>query len=199
MAAVVKGTSLRANGLFSSTFSYLPSTNPFILRFANFLFSPLGTHQQRCQRNILYVTKYAFENEARSSGSRVLVHCQAGVSRSPTICIAYLMRHRLLPMAEAYRKVKRRRPIIAPNFNFMGQLLELEQGLPLPKAPSAEPAPALVVEETEGEKKEAMKEGEEWREGEEVVRSKDPAEESNGNLPDRWTEKKEEDAIKCGV
>ncbi|XP_071439693.1 dual specificity protein phosphatase 4-like [Hetaerina americana] len=97
------------------------------------------------QQNLKQYFEKAFQfiDEARASGSRVLVHCQAGVSRSPTICIAYLMRHRLLPMAEAYRRVKRRRPIIAPNFNFMGQLLELEQGLSLPKAPSPPSAPEI--------------------------------------------------------
>jgi hypothetical protein len=60
---------------------------------------------------------------------RVLVHCQAGVSRSATICIAYLMKHCGLFLEGAYMTVKGARKIICPNIAFMKQLIEYESNL----------------------------------------------------------------------
>lgn len=63
---------------------------------------------------------------ARENRSSVLVHCQGGVSRSPTVVISFLMHLKKLSLTEAYQFVKEKRPCIAPNLNFMGQLLQLE-------------------------------------------------------------------------
>ncbi|KTG03309.1 hypothetical protein cypCar_00030853 [Cyprinus carpio] len=69
------------------------------------------------------------KEEAHQAGRGLLIHCQAGVSRSATIVIAYLMKHTWMTMTDAYKFVKSRRPIISPNLNFMGQLLEFEEDL----------------------------------------------------------------------
>ena len=59
----------------------------------------------------------------------MLVHCVAGVSRSPTIVIAYLMRSRGISLREAYDVVRTRRSIVNPNFGFMKQLIAFERTL----------------------------------------------------------------------
>ena len=58
---------------------------------------------------------------------RVLLHCQAGVSRSPSITIAYLMAEQGRSLTDAFDYVKAKRNIISPNLNFMGQLYEFQQ------------------------------------------------------------------------
>nr|XP_033783899.1 dual specificity protein phosphatase 8 isoform X1 [Geotrypetes seraphini] len=78
-----------------------------------------------------------FIDKAKVSSSRVMVHCLAGISRSATIAIAYIMKTMGMSSDDAYRFVKDRRPSISPNFNFLGQLLEYERSLKLLKALSA--------------------------------------------------------------
>ncbi|KAL4658320.1 dual specificity protein phosphatase 16-like [Arapaima gigas] len=63
-----------------------------------------------------------FIDGAMSLGCSVLVHCAAGVSRSPALAVAYVMYRLGLGLDDAYRFVKERRPSISPNFNFLGQL-----------------------------------------------------------------------------
>jgi hypothetical protein len=60
-------------------------------------------------------------------GNRCLVHCFAGVSRSTTIVIAYLMKYKQMRLGEAYDLVKLRREQIYPNDGFWKQLILLDQ------------------------------------------------------------------------
>lgn len=72
---------------------------------------------------------HSFIEEARRNKCNILVHCKAGISRSPTIAIAYLMKWKQLHLQDAYDFVKRCRPQISPNLNFMGQLMTYERML----------------------------------------------------------------------
>eukprot|EP00441_Pelagodinium_beii_P039336 CAMPEP_0197632874 /NCGR_PEP_ID=MMETSP1338-20131121/9411_1 /TAXON_ID=43686 ORGANISM="Pelagodinium beii, Strain RCC1491" /NCGR_SAMPLE_ID=MMETSP1338 /ASSEMBLY_ACC=CAM_ASM_000754 /LENGTH=209 /DNA_ID=CAMNT_0043204447 /DNA_START=55 /DNA_END=680 /DNA_ORIENTATION=- len=67
-----------------------------------------------------------FIEESVRSGNGVVVHCQAGVSRSSSTCIAYLMTREGLPLESAFRRVFQARDYIRPNAGFWGQLKELE-------------------------------------------------------------------------
>jgi protein-tyrosine phosphatase len=72
---------------------------------------------------------YSFIHNAIENNEKVLVHCVAGISRSPAIVIGFLMRYAKMNMNDAYDYVKRKRSIVSPNLNFMGQLLEYEKKL----------------------------------------------------------------------
>jgi atypical dual specificity phosphatase len=60
---------------------------------------------------------------------RILVHCSAGVSRSPTIVVAYLMKHRNMSLRTALGHVVRTRPQVSPNPGFIEQLKDMEMEL----------------------------------------------------------------------
>ena len=62
-------------------------------------------------------------------GKRVLVHCAAGVSRSASVVIAYMMHHHRIPLMEAFKMVRDKRPCINPNSGFQRQLVEFEADL----------------------------------------------------------------------
>jgi dual specificity phosphatase 12 len=53
-----------------------------------------------------------------NKGGKVLVHCFAGVSRSATIIIAYMMQEHGMNYHSAFKFVKSKRPFINPNEGF---------------------------------------------------------------------------------
>lgn len=59
----------------------------------------------------------------------VLVHCRAGVSRSASVVIAYLMTYHSLSLKEAFFLVRSRRNIVTPNIGFMEKLADYEAEL----------------------------------------------------------------------
>ncbi len=48
--------------------------------------------------------------EAHSGGNTVYLHCTAGVNRSPTVAIAWLVRHQGMTLDAAWEQVTSRRP-----------------------------------------------------------------------------------------
>ncbi|XP_057688769.1 dual specificity protein phosphatase 18-like [Corythoichthys intestinalis] len=79
--------------------------------------TPLVNHFDEVADKILH--------EARKGG-RTLVHCNAGVSRSTTLCMAFLIKHQGATLMEAYTTVKNCRPMVRPNNGFWKQLIQYE-------------------------------------------------------------------------
>jgi protein-tyrosine phosphatase len=63
-----------------------------------------------------------FLKESSERNERVLVHCQAGISRSATACLAYLMKEKNMSLDSSFCELRKRRDIVSPNFAFLGQL-----------------------------------------------------------------------------
>jgi len=60
------------------------------------------------------------------AGSKVLVHCRRGISRSASTVIAYVMKSRGLSLKESMEHVKKCRSIVDPNAGFQKQLIIYE-------------------------------------------------------------------------
>ncbi|EFA76776.1 putative protein tyrosine phosphatase [Heterostelium album PN500] len=71
---------------------------------------------------------FEFIEEGRREGA-VLVHCFAGMSRSASICIAYMMRKLNIDYSDAHGLLLDARRIIYPNRGFVKQLMEYEEEL----------------------------------------------------------------------
>ena len=80
----------------------------------------IGPHFDKC---------IEFIEKTSQNGGCTLVHCRAGISRSASICIAYMMKTRNMTLKQAYRYVKQRRDIIHPNAGFFRQLIAYEESL----------------------------------------------------------------------
>ena len=68
-----------------------------------------------------FVESFKFIDEGRKQGC-VLVHCNAGISRSASIVIGYLMSRENMEFQQAYDHVKVKRPATRPNDGFLRQL-----------------------------------------------------------------------------
>lgn len=65
-------------------------------------------------------------NSHRKAGSKCLVHCKMGISRSAATVIAYAMKEYGWDLDKAFDYVKERRTVTKPNPSFMRQLEEYQ-------------------------------------------------------------------------
>lgn len=66
----------------------------------------------------------------RRNGRSTVIHCAAGVSRSATIVLAYLLKYSNLTLHEAFILTYATRPCIRPNMAFFRSLTEFERKYP---------------------------------------------------------------------
>ena len=71
---------------------------------------------------------YAFDEGAdyidkqRNLGNTIIVHCYAGISRSSSMIVAYLMKYKKMNFDDAITLIRKNRPIAHPNSGFTKQL-----------------------------------------------------------------------------
>ncbi|XP_054157622.1 dual specificity protein phosphatase 14-like [Oppia nitens] len=65
-------------------------------------------------------------NEIAAQNGRTIVHCVAGISRSSTLVIAYLIKYKKRTLRDAFIHVRSKRSLSQPNIGFFRQLLDYE-------------------------------------------------------------------------
>lgn len=66
-------------------------------------------------------------DECISSQQNILIHCQAGRSRSASFVLYYLMKFKKMNLFQSLEHCRARRPIVLPNEGFLRQLLDAEE------------------------------------------------------------------------
>ncbi|KAJ3517620.1 hypothetical protein NMY22_g13923 [Coprinellus aureogranulatus] len=74
----------------------------------------------------LFPNARRFITEAIAGGGRVLVHCNGGISLSPSFVVMFVMQHYQLSWEDALHLVQNRRYCISPNGGFLTQIKEYE-------------------------------------------------------------------------
>ncbi|XP_035810411.2 dual specificity protein phosphatase 18 isoform X2 [Amphiprion ocellaris] len=113
-----KGITLIVNATLSHACPAYPGVECVRVPVSDLPSARLGDHFDRVAERI-------HGNRAGST----LVHCAAGMSRSPALIMAYLMRFRGVTLRQAHHWVQDRRPAVRLNAGFWEQLLLYERRL----------------------------------------------------------------------
>ncbi len=76
--------------------------------------------------NDIFDITFDIINKSINDKKNILIHCFAGVSRSPTIVCAYLMKKYKLSYNDAINIIKNKRNVVKPNKGFERQLIDYE-------------------------------------------------------------------------
>lgn len=93
-----------------------------------------------------FAAAFAFIDAAKHARRASLIHCGAGISRSATLAIAFLMRHHQWNLKQALEHTQLRRPPARPNEGFMKALQMYEAQL-FPDKPPSMPKVSSALED----------------------------------------------------
>uniref|UniRef100_A0A3P9A948 Protein-tyrosine-phosphatase n=1 Tax=Esox lucius TaxID=8010 RepID=A0A3P9A948_ESOLU len=113
-----KGITLIVNATLNHACPIYPGVECLRVPVSDLPSARLGDHFDRVAERI---------HGNRTGGT--LVHCAAGMSRSPALIMAYLMRYRGVTLCRAHKWVQECRPYVRLNAGFWAQLLEYERRL----------------------------------------------------------------------
>ncbi|XP_051985094.1 dual specificity protein phosphatase 18-like [Xyrauchen texanus] len=113
-----KGITLIVNVTLSHTCPIYPGVECLRVAVSDLPNARLGDHFEPVAARI---------HNNRAGGT--LVHCVAGMSRSPALIMAYLMKYKGVNLRQAHNWVKESRPYIQLNTGFWAQLLDYEKKL----------------------------------------------------------------------
>jgi len=80
----------------------------------------------RSDLKVVFSSLWEFVIESQYIGNKLFVHCQSGQNRSATLVIAILMKHEGKTLKDAYKIVKRKRPVVQINKHYAKQLRAME-------------------------------------------------------------------------
>jgi len=79
--------------------------------------------------SVHFETAARFIHEEIENGRKVLVHCAAGISRSSSLIMAYLMKYRHYDLKKSFNLVKTNRRVVRPNNGFFQKLIDYERSI----------------------------------------------------------------------
>jgi len=76
--------------------------------------------------NFLQEVYNKYKTDTISAPTGILVHCNAGISRSASIVISYLCKYRDMTLLESWSHTKSKRKQASPNLGFIKKLIQFE-------------------------------------------------------------------------
>ncbi|KAL9658352.1 hypothetical protein ABK040_015672 [Willaertia magna] len=85
----------------------------------------------RSEINKFFKEAHDFIEDCKLNNGCILIHCQAGISRSTTFVLSFLMKYFKMNLQKSYSYVKSIRSVVNPNLGFIQRLIFYEKELEL--------------------------------------------------------------------